>query len=63
MSLPGSLTHGLMVYDREAWEQGNMLGRISKPEEYKAAGLFLLSNASTYMTGQNLVIDGGTTAW
>jgi D-arabinitol 2-dehydrogenase len=35
--------------DRKAWEENSMLGRISKPEEYKAAGLFLLSRASSYM--------------
>ncbi|KAF2468585.1 NAD(P)-binding protein [Lindgomyces ingoldianus] len=49
--------------DRKAWEENSMLGRISTPEEYKAAGLFLLSRASSYMTGTNLVIDGGCTAW
>ena len=35
--------------DREEWEENNMLGRLSAPEEYKAAGLFLLSRASSYM--------------
>ncbi|KAF1977320.1 NAD(P)-binding protein [Bimuria novae-zelandiae CBS 107.79] len=49
--------------DRAEWEDNNMLGRLSTPEEYKAAGLFLLSRASSYMTGSNMIIDGGTTAW
>lgn len=49
--------------DRKAWEENSMLGRLSEPEEYKAAALFLLSRASSYMTGQNLIIDGGTTSW
>lgn len=35
--------------DRKTWEENSMLGRISEPEEYKAAGLFLLSRASSYM--------------
>ena len=35
--------------DRKVWEENSMLGRISEPEEYKAAGLFLLSRASSYM--------------
>ncbi|EOA91767.1 uncharacterized protein SETTUDRAFT_85645 [Exserohilum turcica Et28A] len=49
--------------DREEWENNNMLGRLSTPEEYKAAGLFMLSKASSYMTGHDLKMDGGTTAW
>ncbi|KAK7177561.1 short-chain dehydrogenase [Paraphaeosphaeria sporulosa] len=49
--------------DRAEWENNNMLGRLSTPEEYKAAGLFLLSRASSYMTGNNMIMDGGATAW
>ncbi|KAF2689879.1 NAD(P)-binding protein [Lentithecium fluviatile CBS 122367] len=49
--------------DRAVWEESSMLGRLSAPEEYKAAGLFLLSRASSYMTGSNMIIDGGCTAW
>jgi NAD(P)-dependent dehydrogenase (short-subunit alcohol dehydrogenase family) len=48
---------------KELWEKENMLGRLSSPAEYRGAALFLLSDASTFMTGASLVIDGGHTAW
>jgi len=41
----------------------NPMGRIGAPHEVKGVALLLCSNASSYITGQNICVDGGWTTW
>jgi NAD(P)-dependent dehydrogenase (short-subunit alcohol dehydrogenase family) len=60
---PGGVFNGQPEVFLHRLEQLIPMGRMANRDEYQGAILFLCSDASSYMTGTNLVVDGGRTCW
>lgn len=60
---PGGIESGQNQAFTSRYAQKVPLGRMGRREELEGAVLFLASDASSYVTGQNLIVDGGFTAW
>lgn len=60
---PGGMVSGQNEVFQTNYGRRVPLGRMGQPEELLGALLYLASDASSYVTGQNLLVDGGLSAW
>jgi len=47
----------------KSWQDKTPLGRVAKPDEMAGAVVYLASDASTFVTGSDMIVDGGYSIW
>jgi len=60
---PGGIEQDPPRADADGWRDRTPMRRLGRPDEMAAAIVFLATDAASYITGHDLVVDGGYTAW
>ena len=60
---PGGVWRNQPECFHERYAKRTPLGRMAVEEDFKGAAAYLASDLSAYVTGQNMMIDGGFTCW